>query len=66
MKRILLIAVLIISGCAPYVYHNAAGDPAPKEIIFDCRQKCDYWNLEKNSSAINDCVESCLDAKGYK
>lgn len=69
MKKILLIAVLILAGCEMAVYRNVNGQPAPKNVTFECDQKCGLYNSENTSPdwvTFGNCHNACLDAKGYK
>jgi hypothetical protein len=69
-KIILLIAIILfLSGCAMAVYRNTDGQPAPKNVTFECDQKCGLYNSANTSPdwvTFGNCYDACMDAKGYK
>lgn len=65
MKKIIFVFFLfsIICGCA--TYKDSYGKPAPKDVIFDCDQKCGAYDMNSSPIMAGYCAAKCMESRGY-
>jgi len=65
VKAIVFVCLLLaVSSCAT-TYKDSYGNLAPQDLVFDCEQKCGWYDMRSNSVMAAYCKVKCMESKGY-
>lgn len=62
-KALVILSLLFLSGCV--TFRDSSGNVAPKSDEFDCKQKCGYYERNRNEFIQASCMIECMESKGY-